>query len=301
MLRERRKKGIAFSFCLIVLLVSPVAVPTALADPEADYHTARELVKGKKYDQALALCDKVIKELTWEDEFYFRAFYTKGKIYEIQKKYNISMTLWQGLIDQYSGKVRPIIDGRPFGFILEGQARAKLAQCFKKMGDFEKVIAELEKLNQLCDNVPSERMPTSVEDPAAWIQKNKASNQKAIEEAKKSLAVIDIVPPIISVSDNVDAAIVCYIELSNGLNVADVDVSSIRLEGTVPVGTSSTEIGDYDHDNIADLTVRFSRTSVVEIVELGDQVRLLVTGALSNGKRFGGADTVILETTRGGC
>jgi hypothetical protein len=60
----------------------------------------------------------------------------------------------------------------------------------------------------------------------------------------------------------------CYIELPEGYDVGDIDVSSIRLNNTIPVDQdASTLIGDYDNDTIPDLMVKFNRTKVSEFIE----------------------------------
>ncbi len=45
-------------------------------------------------------------------------------------------------------------------------------------------------------------------------------------------------------------------------------------------------MGDGDEDGIPDLMVKFDRAAVQEIVEVGDEVILTVTGRLTNGISF---------------
>jgi len=54
-----------------------------------------------------------------------------------------------------------------------------------------------------------------------------------------------------------------YIELPEEYDIGQIDVSSIRLNGTVSALAKLTKIGDYDEDGIPDLMVKFDRTSVI--------------------------------------
>jgi hypothetical protein len=62
--------------------------------------------------------------------------------------------------------------------------------------------------------------------------------------------------------------ITAYIELPKGYSVADINRTTILLNGTIPVDpfwvnkTLESVIGDYDNDTIPDLMVKFDRASV---------------------------------------
>jgi hypothetical protein len=86
--------------------------------------------------------------------------------------------------------------------------------------------------------------------------------------------------------------ITCYIELPVGLDVADIDVDTIILNGQVPAQAHPMEIGDYDLDGVADLMVKFDKDAVQATVEVGDEVLIIVTGELSDGTVFEGHDTI---------
>src|SRR5206468_11246744 len=59
---------------------------------------------------------------------------------------------------------------------------------------------------------------------------------------------------------------------------ADIDVASIRLNGSVPVDPSApTAIGDSDNDGRPDLTVRFDRAAVELTVTEGEAVPVKVS------------------------
>ena len=64
----------------------------------------------------------------------------------------------------------------------------------------------------------------------------------------------------------------------------EIDVSSIRLNGSVPVDASApTSIGDVDADGRPDLTVKFNRAAVDPTLEEGDSVTVTVTGEIGDG------------------
>jgi hypothetical protein len=65
---------------------------------------------------------------------------------------------------------------------------------------------------------------------------------------------------------------------------ADIDIASIRLNGSVPVDASApVSIGDVDHDRRPDLTVKFNRVAVDLTVTEGDEVPVTVNGKIGNG------------------
>jgi predicted secreted protein len=88
-----------------------------------------------------------------------------------------------------------------------------------------------------------------------------------------------------------------YIELPNGYNVADMDVSSILINESISVDTAApTAIGDYDNDGIADLMVKFNRTAVSQLIvgkgiKFGN-VTLTLNGELFDGTPFEGSDVI---------
>ena len=82
-----------------------------------------------------------------------------------------------------------------------------------------------------------------------------------------------------------------FIELPRGYHVGQIDVSSIMLNEVVPALTKPTEVGDYDGDGIPDLMVKFDRAAVQEILQVGEQVEVTITGKAA-GVTFQGADTI---------
>jgi len=113
-------------------------------------------------------------------------------------------------------------------------------------------------------------------------------------------AVIDIDPDTLNLKSNGEW-ITCYIELSAGFNAGDIDTSTILLNGTIGVDLGApTQIGDYDCDGMADLMVKFDRSTVIDWLRLADcsqytgkslALNLKITG-MAAGTPFEGVDTV---------
>jgi parallel beta-helix repeat protein len=87
--------------------------------------------------------------------------------------------------------------------------------------------------------------------------------------------------------------IASYIELGEGYDVNNVNVSTIMLNNTVPAELSPTALGDYDNDTILDLMVEFNRTRVAEYLLsegiMTGNVTLTITGQLSDGTLLEGS------------
>jgi hypothetical protein len=94
--------------------------------------------------------------------------------------------------------------------------------------------------------------------------------------------------------------ITAYIELPEGYDVADIDVSSIFLNETIPADPSAPiTVGDHDHDGIPDLMVKFSRAEVISLILANVNIEgrftpitLTMTGNLYDGMQFQGSDII---------
>ncbi|MBI5676858.1 MAG: hypothetical protein HZC48_13745 [Nitrospirae bacterium] len=85
--------------------------------------------------------------------------------------------------------------------------------------------------------------------------------------------------------------VVVYIELPQGYNVADIIVSSILLEGTIPAEPWPYSISDHDKDRIPDLMVKFNRTNIINLLPAGDNVIVHVKG-IAGTTTFEGFDRI---------
>ena len=97
--------------------------------------------------------------------------------------------------------------------------------------------------------------------------------------------------------------ITCSIRLSEGYDVADIDVESILLDDQIGVATKSNssrlwfDLQDSDDDGAADtLMVKFDRSAVATMLagQHGD-VTLTVTGALTDGPTFTGTAVITVQ------
>ena len=91
--------------------------------------------------------------------------------------------------------------------------------------------------------------------------------------------------------------ITCYIELPEGFNPEDIDLSTIMLSDSIPAELEPTEIGDYDGDDIIEKMVKFNRQAIISyLLGLGvqhkDEVVMTITGSLNDGTPFEGEDTI---------
>ena len=117
-------------------------------------------------------------------------------------------------------------------------------------------------------------------------------------------ATIDIDPDTLNLRSQ-GRWITAYIELPGGLDVANIDVSTMALEGDVFLeGILSaepwpTEISDHDGDGVPDLMVKFDRSAVQGLVSIGDNVELTVIGKWGPAP-FRGSDTIrVIEPGEG--
>jgi parallel beta-helix repeat protein len=107
-------------------------------------------------------------------------------------------------------------------------------------------------------------------------------------------ATIDLDPDTLNLRSG-GRWITCYIELPEGHDVADIDISTVRLEGEVQAEARPTQVGDSDDDEIPDLMVKFDRSAVQGLLEVGD-VELTVTGTVGL-VNFQGSDTARVITS----
>jgi PKD repeat protein len=107
-------------------------------------------------------------------------------------------------------------------------------------------------------------------------------------------AAIDFEPDVLNL-DTKGKYVTAYIELPTGYDVSQIDVSSIRLNCTVPALGKPTEIGDYDDDGVPDLMVKFHRTMVQDALTTGEGVGVTITGEV-NGIIFEGGDAIRVIT-----
>jgi hypothetical protein len=111
-------------------------------------------------------------------------------------------------------------------------------------------------------------------------------------------AVVDIDPDVLNLNST-GQYVTAYIQLPEGENVADIDVSTVKLTEAnhnalstpLPI-VGPTEIGTYDADGISYLMVKFDRQALIQELAskgLSGNVSLTVKGNLNNGTPFIGS------------
>ncbi|MBN1622457.1 MAG: T9SS type A sorting domain-containing protein [Endomicrobiales bacterium] len=113
-------------------------------------------------------------------------------------------------------------------------------------------------------------------------------------------AEIDLDPDILIQGQSYDH-LIAHIELPNGydvntIKIDTVKISTINAQGITPVFAleSPTAIGDYDSDQIADLTVNFDYSALEPLFPLGS-ITININGELEDGTIFLGEDTIELQ------
>jgi hypothetical protein len=118
------------------------------------------------------------------------------------------------------------------------------------------------------------------------------------EFALQTETVVDFQPDVLNLGSQ-GQFVTVYVELPEGFEASQIDVSSLMLNTSVPALSTPVEIGDYDSDGIADLMVKFARQQVAEVLEVGEQI-VYLAGRLADGTLFAGIDTIQVLASKGG-
>jgi hypothetical protein len=84
-----------------------------------------------------------------------------------------------------------------------------------------------------------------------------------------------------------------YIELHEGLDINQLDISTVKLvvDGHTAVSVSHASVSDYNNNGIPDLTLKFDRQLVTEAIDTGT-VEVAITGAYYSYYYFQESDTI---------
>lgn len=114
-----------------------------------------------------------------------------------------------------------------------------------------------------------------------------------------ALATIEIHPETLNKGSG-GRWITCYVELPEGYDAADIDATSVRLQGEVPpelnpkygfVSSPAGYLMDHDDDDIDERMLKFDRAEVGSILEAGYAVEVTVTGKVGD-LHFEGSDVI---------
>jgi len=147
------------------------------------------------------------------------------------------------------------------------------------------------------DNTAASGLPTDFEgDPRIWDGDGNGDAVVDIgaDEYYRFTATVDIAPDVLNLKSK-GKWITVYIEFPQNYDLADINVSTIKLNDTVSAELKPASIGDYDDDGILDLMVKFDRGEVTSILEAGDYVEVKISGELNDGTKFNGTDYITVK------
>jgi hypothetical protein len=117
-------------------------------------------------------------------------------------------------------------------------------------------------------------------------------------EAPVIFPVVDTAPDVLNLGGK-GKWITAYIELPEGFEIGDIDLTTVVLNGTVPAELHLSGVGDYDGDTTPDLMVEFNRTEAAELILskgiMTGNVTLAVSGQLIDGTLFEGCDIIMVR------
>jgi hypothetical protein len=121
----------------------------------------------------------------------------------------------------------------------------------------------------------------------------------------KIAATVDVKPDALNLK-SIGRWLTVYVELPEGYDVNDIDVSTVKLNGTISANAlASNQVGDYDGDGIDDILVKFNRTQVITFISAAHTgvfnltAGFVVTGKLVTGVSFEGSDVVKVSNLLG--
>ena len=157
--------------------------------------------------------------------------------------------------------------------------------------------------------VGSKGEPASVEGASSWSYDTftRTLQLTAIHTGTTTIAISWFAVPITATIDidpktlNLKSGgkwIRADIELPEGYDARDIDISTVKLNGEIQAELRQAKIKDYDTDRISDLTVEFDRQDVITLLSAGEAT-LTITGKV-NETPFEGTDTIRIIGKRTG-
>lgn len=106
-------------------------------------------------------------------------------------------------------------------------------------------------------------------------------------------ATVDFDPNTLNLKSR-GAWVTVYIELplTHGYDFSMINLTSLMLNHQIQAEIKPIAIGDYDNDGIPDLMVKFNRAKLQNILPARNEVEIIITGTLLDGRMFEGKDTI---------
>ena len=123
------------------------------------------------------------------------------------------------------------------------------------------------------------------------ISDNNLTYEKFILQTE---TIIDFDPDTLNLKSQ-GKVVTAYIELPEGFDVGQIDISSILLNDSDLPLPKPNEIGDYDGDGIPDLMIKFERDKVQTILNVGEKIPITITGQVlykNQTLNFKGSDAI---------
>ena len=106
-------------------------------------------------------------------------------------------------------------------------------------------------------------------------------------------ATIDFDPDTLNLG-SMGKWVTVYIELpiGHGYDISGINIESVMLNEELYAELNPTHISDYDEDGIPDLMVKFFRKAIQELLQIGENIIITVTGSLIDEQSFKGTDSI---------
>jgi len=151
-------------------------------------------------------------------------------------------------------------------------------------------------IDQLQIGFHFEQMMPAPEESIKVTQINLKVDYEAEQQTLPTLqTTIDIKPDMLCYKSK-RQNIACYIELPEGYDANNINISSIRLNDEVAVKKNRLKIGDYDDDGVPDLKIKFKINLIKKSINWDEEkTELKITGQFTDGTFFEGYDTINLK------
>lgn len=213
---------------------------------------------------------------------------------EVLKKYTITQegeisTIYEGNLIENTGKVRFAL----YKDVMVGEI--ELIGITYSFGIAQSLESGIFLLDQYNEHLQEIGLEEGIIEPPPFLD--------VYVPADKIPAEIDFDPDTLNLKSDKseDKWVTVYIELLAGYDVSSIDITTIRLNESVPaesdpkygfVKNPDSYLVDHDNDGLLERMVKFNRTDVQNILEPSDRVKIEITGSLFDGRPFYGLDWI---------